>query len=212
MDNDNKHGAGSLQVTENSVIADGADLFSAPLLETSLIDGTTTMYRPLNKSDEGPIEFNIKAVGMKYIHLSQTRLFAQLKVTNADGSNMAEASTAAVANLPLSTIFKNIEIEIAGVPVSELGNNLTNYKAYFETALTYSQSARDSHLRASVLKMDTANQFENFANNDNLGYASRKTMCARSRSFQVCTPIKKNFYIATFYSLTNIFLQELKLQ
>lgn len=196
MDSENKHGAGSLQVTENSVIADASDLFSPILLESSLVDGSTTMYRPLNLSNEGPIEFNIKPMGMKYIHPSATRLFAQLKITNADGGDIAADATAAFANLPLSSIFKQIEIDVGGFSAPELGNNFSHYKAYFETVLTYSQSARDSHLRASILKMDVAQRFEDYTVNGgghNTGYQQRRLLTAQSISMQICTPVHCDF-------------------
>jgi hypothetical protein len=195
MEKDNKHGGGSMQTTENSVLAPGSDLFSPPLLEGSLLDGSETMYRPLNKSSEGPIEFNIKSMGMKYIHLSRTVLCARLKITAANGNNIPDAATAAMVNLPLSSIFKTIDIDIAGVACPDLGNTFSNYKAYFETVLTYSQSARDSHLRTSLLHMDTAGHFEDYAagDNHNQGYQRRLLMCRQSATIEVCSPVHCDF-------------------
>jgi hypothetical protein len=192
MDIENKHGFGSLQITENMLIANGANLFAPVVQEESLVDGTTTTYRPLNLSNEGPIEFNIKPMGMKYVHLSACRLFAQLKIVMPNGDDIPAREEVAFVNLPLSSMFKTIDIEVGGRIQPLLGNTHSNYKAYFETVLSYSGSARSSHLRASMLLMDTATRFENYGA-ENLGYEARKTLTSESRSLQVEGPVHSDF-------------------
>lgn len=199
MDSDNKHGGGAMQNTENGVIADAADLFAPVFIEKSIIDGSETMYRPLNRSNEGPIEFNIKPMGMKYFLPKNTYLHAQLKITLANGDDMPADSTAAFVNMALNSLFKSIDIEIGGVPCPDLGNSFANYKAYFETVLTYSENAENGHLRASHFRMDTANAFQDYNIADanvphNQGYRKRRHECRESRSIQADVPIHCDFF------------------
>ncbi len=198
MDIENKHGFGSLQITENKIIANGANLFAPVVQEASLVDGTTTTYRPLNLTNEGPIEFNIKPVGMKYVHLAASRLFAQLKIVMANGNILPLREEVAFVNLPLNSMFKTIDIEVGGRLQPLLGNTHSNYKAYFETMLSYSESARTSHLRASMLLMDTAHHFETFGA-ANVGYTHRKHLTARSQSIQVAGPLHSDFLLIDKY-------------
>jgi len=194
MDSENKHGAGSMQTTENGVIARGADLFSPVVEEAALVHGMDTMYRPLNKSSEGPIEFNIKTMGMNYIDLPRTSLFAQLKITQGNGANLQNNTQVAFVNLPLSSMFKTIDVEIGGALYPHLGNTFAHYKAYLETILSYSTSAQEGHLKASLFHLDTAGHFESFADAENLAYQIRKVVCAGSASFQVSSPVHCDFF------------------
>lgn len=43
-------------------------------------------------TDRGPIEFYIVAKGEKYLDLNNTILYLRLKITNADGTDLAAAS------------------------------------------------------------------------------------------------------------------------
>jgi hypothetical protein len=99
---------------------------------------------------------------MDYIHMAATRLFVQMKITNADGSNLAPNAEVSTVNLPANSLWKSIEVEIGGTPAPELGNVHSHVKAYFETVFSYSGPAIESHLKASLFEMDTAGKFENF--------------------------------------------------
>ena len=162
------------------------------------------------RTNEGPFQFLIESQGMDYIHLSQTRLFLQIKVTKANGTNLDANTNVAPINLIGNSLFKSIDIEIGGVPVTELGNMHANLKAYIETILSYSHPALESHLKASIFKMDKAAKFEDFdpetpdtpaTQNQalvrghicNRGFYDRKAIFAGSKSVQIMTPVHCDF-------------------
>lgn len=187
------HGIGSLQETDSDLISHASDIFSMPLLEPSMLVGRTTTIKPTNQQSEGPFEFRIVPNGPYYVQLAAMRLLAVLRLVNADGSDIAAADEAvAPVNLIGSSLFKSIDIDIAGVPVPDLSNMYANYKAYFETILSYSKTAAESHVLCSRFHMDDSGKFEDHVTG-NAGWEQRRKFSASSKKFQVMIPINSDF-------------------
>lgn len=204
------HGIGSLQETVPDLQAHASDLFTMPSQEISMVSGRTTIYRPIDKTNEGPFQFLIEPQGVEYLHLAASRLFLQLKITNADGSPIPATANVAPVNLIGNSLWQSIDIEVSGTPVSELGNMHANYKGYIESLLSYSHPAMLSHLTSSMFCMDTSGKFEDYdpyieakpatttaaevvGHDPNQGYQDRKITFAKSKSIQLMTPIHCDF-------------------
>ncbi len=93
------HGVGSLQETVPDLQAHATDLFTMPSQEISMLSGRTTIYRPIDKTNEGPFQFLIESQGMDYVQLAASRMLLQLKITNADGTDLAATADVAPVNL-----------------------------------------------------------------------------------------------------------------
>ncbi|KAK2810389.1 hypothetical protein Q5P01_000404 [Channa striata] len=66
------------------------DLFSCPLTQMSVEGSQYVEISPISSiTDRGPIEFYIVAKGEKYLDLNNTILYLRLKITNADGTDLA---------------------------------------------------------------------------------------------------------------------------
>jgi hypothetical protein len=131
-------------------------------------------------------------------------LFLQLKIVNADGTDLADNANVAPVNLIANALFKSIDVEVGGVLVAELGNMHANYKAYIETVLSYSQPAIASHLRSSMFITDTEKHFSNFVVpaaatatvvevKGNYGFHNRRVTFEKSKSVQLMTPVHCDF-------------------
>ena len=69
------------------------DLFTVPPTQTSVEYGCTMDYHPvLTLTDNGPIDFNIPGSGEDYMDLTNTLLHLGVKITAADGVNIADAA------------------------------------------------------------------------------------------------------------------------
>ena len=151
-------------------------------------------FRPTNMSS--PYEFNIvhKAAN-SYLIPQHTRLYVKLKVVRENGTNIVADDNVSVVNMLATSLWKTIEVEIGGKPISQLQNEYAHYKAYFETALTYGQDARSSHLATYGFAMDSADQFDNCAmiQNTNNGFTQRKELIAGSRWCEFKTPLHCDF-------------------
>jgi hypothetical protein len=194
---------GSIQLTENDVISHAADLFRPVSQEVSMLSGRTVSHRPTHMNQVGPYEFAIHARGKQYIQLSKTRLYMKLKIIDEGGDNITAADNASFCNLIGNSMFKACDIMINGKTVPDLNNSLLHYKTYLETLLSYSESARNSHLTASRLFMDTAGAFDDVrlgtGNNEgtdptkNAAFTARRQLVGTSTPFEVVIPIHSDF-------------------
>ena len=89
------------------------DLFSVP--PTSMEQGSWIEYHPLTTVTDGsPIEFDIGASGEDYIDFANTMLYVRVKVTAADGANLADDAPVGPENLFLHSLFSQVDISLNG--------------------------------------------------------------------------------------------------
>jgi hypothetical protein len=191
-DNLSNHLIGSIQQTDNDVIASCTDLFSPASVEVGLIDGYTIAIRPLRNDHFGPYEFIIPTRGNDYIQPNTIRLFLALRVTKKDGTVLADAENVGPANLIASSMFKSVEFYIGGKQIAGLTNDMLHYKTYMETILSYGFDARMSHLKVSGFYKDTAKEFDK-TTDANDGYKTRKGLISKSQTLQVEVPLHIDF-------------------
>ena len=91
-------------------------------------------------TDEGPIEFFIPGDGEKYFDLNDSLLHVHVKITNADGTDLANDG---LVNYPLNTIFSQCDVILADRLISQLSATYP-YRAMIETLLTYSEDTLDT--------------------------------------------------------------------
>ena len=189
-------GVGSLTVTENDLQGDPLDLFETPVPNNEYVDGDVQEYLTNMTNQEGPFEFEIRTDGRRYLDLPQARLFGELKITKKDDTPLGEDDNVALTNLAACGIFKQIEVSINEVGVSDSTSASFAYKSVIETILNFGTDAKNSHLRTSLYFKDEAGKHESTAltgNTTNSGYLARKKMSAKSKKIQFCTPIFNDF-------------------
>jgi hypothetical protein len=203
MDDLTKKMQGSLQVTENDVISHAVDIFRPIAQEVSMKKGFTLSTKPINFQQDGPWNFEMVSRGDYYIDLNKTRMYMKLKVVNQNGTPIGNTANVAPINFVGPSMISAIEYSIAGKAISDLGSTHFGYKTYLENILSYSNSARETHLKASRYYGDEANKFDIITAVDavttgtnqtpavvpNKGHESRKTMCAGSKEFDTMFPI-----------------------
>jgi hypothetical protein len=190
---------GSLQLTENDVISHSIDIFRPVSQEVSMTGGKTISIRPISMSQDGPFEFQIHPRGdYQYIELSKTRLYMKLKIVKADGTNTA--ANICGTNLLGSSLFKQVDIEIGGKLIPDLTNTHFHYKTYLETILSYSETARQSHLKAHHWTPDDAGAFDDVKwgatdteQSKNTGYVERCKTGKDSKLFEIMFPLHSDF-------------------
>lgn len=132
------------------------DLFSLPPTQTSLEGGRWVDYHPIsNISDSGPIEFLVSGAGNEYMHLAQTLLYVKVKITQANGQDIADDAKVGPANLLLQSMFSQVDVSLNGKLVSS-STNLYPYRAMLETLLSYGPAAKTSQLTAALFYKDKA--------------------------------------------------------
>ena len=176
-----KIGVGTFINDETELTSHCLDLFSAPPVDTTLVDGVTVYYYPIGSTtNEGPYEFYIPKDNDSYIFMPMTRLEGEVEVLKADGTVLTDAENTSVVNLFSQSLFKQVECEVNGTQVCDLSTPTYAYKAYLETLLSYSQSAKESHLQCSMFEKDTVG---NVGTWNNEGSKSRLAKVKGKRHF-----------------------------
>lgn len=169
-----KIGLGTFINDETELSSHGLDLFSAPPVDSTLVDGVTVYYYPIGSvTDSGPYEFHIPKDNDSYIYMPMTRLEGEVEVLKADGTALTDAENTSIVNLFSQTLFKQVECEINGTQVCDLSTPTYAYKSYLETLLSYSDSAKTSHLQCSLFEKDTAGAVDTW---DNDGSKKRREL------------------------------------
>ena len=110
-------------------------LFSIPPSDTALQSREWIEYRPVNQiTGSTALDFNIPSQSAAYIDLKDILLNVTFRLTNSDGTPLTDNSIAGLINLPLQTIFRQVDVTFQWTQVSHTGTNYP-YKAYIDTIL-----------------------------------------------------------------------------
>ena len=118
---------------------------------------------PKNTLTSGsPLLFEIESTS-DFVDLSQTTLSVKYKVTESDGTLLADTSKAAPINNTLHSLFSQVTISLKDHNISQ-PNSSYPYRAYLETLLNYSKGAKKTWLQGAGWSMDEAGKFDEATN------------------------------------------------
>ena len=99
--------------------------------------------------DGGTLDFVIPPTANQYINLKKTYLKLKLRIVKSDGSDIPDAGVlVSCINVPLNTIFNQVDVLLQQQLVSSTGGQTYAYKSYFETMLQNGIDAKKSQLQA----------------------------------------------------------------
>lgn len=160
------------------------DIFEIGPTQTAVLEGQRVEHRPLSSiADGGPVEFFISSSDEFYLDLNSSYLYVRLKITNADGSNLAQDSDVGPENLLLHSLWSQIDLFLNDVLVTA-STNTYPYKAYLQTLLSYGREAKQTRLQTSLWHKDTRGQLD-AAHNNNAGLAARRRRVSESRTIEL---------------------------
>lgn len=143
------------------------DLFSKEALQTDVEEGFWDKIIPNTGFQNNNLVFDVPGT-MEYVDLSETELYVQCSIRKRSNTSTEETAThiddtdkIGAANNFLHTLFASASMSINEYPI-ENANGSYAYRAYIENLLTYSQSAKETHLRRAMFIKDTPGEFENF--------------------------------------------------
>ncbi len=159
------------------------DIFSVPPTQTSIEQGGFVDYHPIAPLvDSGLIEFNIPKSSEDYIDMANSYLHVRVKVTNENGTNLANDAVVGPVNLFLHSLFSQVDLYLNGKLVTS-STNTYPYRAMMETLINYDKTAKESQLTAALYYKDTASHLDEVAIGNaahNKGLAKRATYTQRS--------------------------------
>ena len=134
---------------------EGLSLFSLPPSDTAYQAREWIEYRPSNQvTSTSLIDFNIPPQSSAYIDLKHSVLNVKLRLTDAQGLPIKHDVAVALINLPLHTIFRQVDVTFQQTPLSNIGSNYA-YKSYIDTILKTSQATQTNILTSQLFYKDT---------------------------------------------------------
>ena len=187
------------------------DLFTAPLTQLSIENKVFTEVLPQAAlTDHGPIEFFIPGDGEKYLDLNDTLLHLRVKITNPDGSDLADGAQVGLINYPLNTIFSQCDVVVGDRLISQ--SSATHpYRAIIETLLNYSYDSIKSQFTAGLFYKDTAGHVDSIDTRDeeggNRGLVNRARFTQNSREVHLLGPLHADIFFSDRLLLNSVDLR-----
>ena len=95
-----------------------------------------------------------------------------LRLTNGDGTPLTDGEVAGLINLPLQTIFSQVDVTLQQTPLSHPGTNYA-YKAYIDTILKTNQCTQKNVLTSQLFYKDTGPDMSDAKTGPNSGLFNR---------------------------------------
>ena len=159
------------------------DMFSGPILDTSLIHGKTlTIYPSSVLTDTGPYDFIIPSDGVDFTDLPFTRLEGAIEIVKSDGTKLTDSDLNAYVNLLPHSLFKQVEVSINGQQVSDLSTPTYDYKCFIETLLSYPEDVKSTSLMLEHFNKDTLGE-ESVYKKSCISFAKRHKAAAAGKIY-----------------------------
>ena len=104
-------------------------------------------------SGRAPVEFLINNSGFEFIDLARTRLGVKIHIEKKDGSQIDVKEKVALVNLPLQTIWQQVDIFFQNRLVSSSGLNYP-YKAMLDVLVNYGKGAKETQFQSQLFFKD----------------------------------------------------------
>ncbi len=140
------------------------DLFSLPPTQVAIENGFWLEVNPRNTlTRSGPFEFNLTP-DPYYVDLNRNYIYMVISVSQMDDGDVpapgANANhVVAPINLIGATFFKTVKLYLNNKLAFDSGDTY-HYRAYLETVLNYSDSAKRSFLQSRGYYPDTAGKMD----------------------------------------------------
>ncbi|XP_046338236.2 uncharacterized protein F54H12.2-like [Haliotis rufescens] len=191
------------------LVPESLNLFTLPSYQTSVQKHYFVNVRPLSQiNDSTPLEFHVSNSGGDYVDLKRTRLHLNVKVTQTDGTALAEDENVAPVNLFLQSLFSQVTVYLQNQLVSSTNNHYA-YKSMMKTLLEYGAEAKTTQLTAQLFYKDVAEQNSDLESSDvtgsiNGGMSSRASYIADSKVLTMSGPIYEDIFDMNRYLLNEV--------
>ena len=130
---ESNEGIGGLAFDEHDLLQPQTGAHQKTLIETSLIHGNTTKYfiPPGDLDGFGPYEVKIPSMGGQWTDLTTGMLYGEFQVKKIDSGREVDATAGddySVVNLPVNSMFKQIELYVGNTNVCDQSTSNYHYK------------------------------------------------------------------------------------
>ncbi|KAL3114342.1 hypothetical protein niasHT_011743 [Heterodera trifolii] len=178
-------------------ITNALDFFRIPPTNVSVSSSKVFELLPSNPLTDTPYHFKLHS-SQNYIDLSKSYLLTEFRIRKENNNGQLVDLTVDDADIaPIQmigqTFIRNIKMSINGREIFN-ANSLMAYKTYFSHELSYSTTAKDSHLNAAGYYRDMGDALE-IGN----GFIARRNLFAGSNVAQFIAKIDTDLFNQPLY-------------
>lgn len=183
------------------------DLFSEPKNQVAVDRIFYSETRPISNitsSDVSTVEFSISGQGPEYTDLKRSRLYVRAKLVKGDGTAFDGDDTTSIINLPLQSMWSQVDIYMNNKLVSL---NTSNYpwKAYLKTVLNSGTEEQGSQLQSQLFFKDSSDLTETDGKNgSNIGLIFRRDYIKESQEFEMEGPLLEDVFSIDRYLIQGV--------
>ena len=125
-------------ITADSFLHKDSDIFALENYEKSVLKTVEHTYSTnADLSSDGPYRFSVDRNSTSYIKARDIRLLMEFNITQHDGTALTSRDEVSFENLPISSLFESVSVELYNSPVTTLTQEAYNYKCMLSTMLSY---------------------------------------------------------------------------
>ncbi|XP_061190297.1 uncharacterized protein F54H12.2-like [Saccostrea echinata] len=162
-------------------------LFASPTNQVAVEKVYFTEARPISSIgvSDTPIEIVVSGSGAEYIDLKRSRLYVKGRILKADGTSLAANEKTGIVNLPLQSMFSQMDVYLNNKLVSFNTNNYP-WKAYLKTVLFGGKEELSSQKQSQLFFKDEGSLGDSNAyNGGNAGLVLRYGYTQESKVFEL---------------------------
>ena len=180
------------------------DLFSRPLIQTSIEDGKWIEHHPIASiTDDGPLEFFVSGSGEDYVDLANTYLYIQAKIVNSDGTDLGNDDIAAPVNNWLHSLFSQVDVSLNETLITPSSQTYA-FRAYIENLISYGEDAKKTQLGSVLWFKDTKTKMDSLVLAENTGLKSRNEYTKASKTVDMMGRLHVDLFHQDRYLLNNV--------
>ena len=181
-------------------------VFSIPPNQASVQNVSYVEFRPIStiSGDDSPIEFFISGQGQQYTDLRKSRLYIKAMIKKADGSNLGATEHTGIINLPLQSMWSQMEVTMNGKLVS-LNTSNYQWKAYMKMMQNSVLDVDDSQLEGQLFYKDDPDMDETDpGSGTNAGLIKRSQWTKLSKHFELEGPLFEDIFNMDKYLINGV--------
>lgn len=177
-------------------------IFASPPNQVAIEKMIYTEERPISNliNDSTPIEIVISGAGNDYIDLRKSRLYVKMQILKEDGTKLAPKEKAGIINLPLQSMFSNIDVYMNNKLISANSNNYP-WKSYFKVILSSGSDEQNSQLQSQLFMKDSEPMD---SLNLNAGFVNRYEYTKESRTFELESNLMEDTLLLDKYLINGV--------
>lgn len=181
-------------------------LFTVPPNQVAVEKIYYSECRPVSSfdSEDAPIEISVPGQGNEYIDLRRSRLYVKCKIIKSDGSALAEQEKTGIINVPLQSMWSQIDVYMNGKLVS-LNTSYYPWKVYLKLLLSSGGDVSESQLQSQLFYLDDDDMDNPDAyGGTNGGLSNRYAFTQKSQIFDMEGPLYEDVFRLDKYLVNGV--------